>query len=153
MSNEPTDPKRPSKPPVGRFGRLARLGALAPRAGSLALAGLKRRLQGDELTEEQQTKARDKLLVEAKKTAEAMLKTLGEMKGLPLKLGQMASYIDGLAPPGYEEKFHSVLKQLTVTTNALARIDVVLRAIPTELDAARSPAPGYPAHVLPMRGA
>ncbi len=41
-----------------------------------------------------------------------MLKTLGEMKGLPLKLGQMASYIDGLAPPGYEEKFQRVLAQL-----------------------------------------
>jgi predicted unusual protein kinase regulating ubiquinone biosynthesis (AarF/ABC1/UbiB family) len=41
-----------------------------------------------------------------------MLKTLGEMKGLPLKLGQMASYIDGLAPPGYEEKFQRVLARL-----------------------------------------
>ncbi len=41
-----------------------------------------------------------------------MLKTLGEMKGLPLKLGQMASYIDGLAPPGYEEKFQRVLVRL-----------------------------------------
>ena len=49
-------------------------------------------------------------LQSAKKTAEAMLKTLGEMKGLPLKLGQMASYIDGLAPPGYEEKFQRVLR-------------------------------------------
>ena len=48
------------------------------------------------------------MLVSARKTAEAMLKTLGEMKGLPLKLGQMASYIEGIAPPGYEEKFQSV---------------------------------------------
>jgi predicted unusual protein kinase regulating ubiquinone biosynthesis (AarF/ABC1/UbiB family) len=41
-----------------------------------------------------------------------MLKTLGEMKGLPLKLGQMASYIDGLAPPGHEERFQEALKKL-----------------------------------------
>ena len=34
------------------------------------------------------------------------------MKGLPLKFGQMASYIDGLAPPGYEEKFQRVLARL-----------------------------------------
>ncbi|RYE75640.1 MAG: AarF/ABC1/UbiB kinase family protein, partial [Myxococcales bacterium] len=44
--------------------------------------------------------------------AEAMLRTLGEMKGLPLKLGQMLSYIDGLAPPGYEEKFQEALRVL-----------------------------------------
>ena len=30
----------------------------------------------------------------------------------PLKLGQMASYIDGLAPPGYEQKFQETLKKL-----------------------------------------
>src|SRR5690606_26421016 len=46
------------------------------------------------------------------KAAEALLKTLGEMKGLPLKVGQMASYIDGLAPPGYEERFQQELKKL-----------------------------------------
>ena len=57
-------------------------------------------------SDEDDERARAEAVLEsAKKTAEAMLKTLGEMKGLPLKLGQMASYIDGLAPPGYEEKF------------------------------------------------
>lgn len=63
-------------------------------------------------TEEEEERARQKALTAAKKTAEAMLKTLGEMKGLPLKLGQMASYIDGLAPPGYEERFQRVLRRL-----------------------------------------
>jgi predicted unusual protein kinase regulating ubiquinone biosynthesis (AarF/ABC1/UbiB family) len=111
MSDEPTDPKRPSRPPTGRLGRLARLGALAPRAVPLAIAGMRRRLSG-ELSPEEEDVQRAKVLAEAKKTAEAMLKTLGEMKGLPLKLGQMASYIDGLAPPGYEEKFQAVLAKL-----------------------------------------
>src|SRR5262249_19136762 len=63
-------------------------------------------------TEEDAQKAREKMLADAKKAAQAMLKTLGEMKGVPLKIGQMASYIDGLAPPGYEEKFQQVLTKL-----------------------------------------
>jgi predicted unusual protein kinase regulating ubiquinone biosynthesis (AarF/ABC1/UbiB family) len=52
------------------------------------------------------------MMADARKAAHALLKTLGEMKGVPLKLGQMASYIDGLAPPGYEEKFKRVLVKL-----------------------------------------
>jgi predicted unusual protein kinase regulating ubiquinone biosynthesis (AarF/ABC1/UbiB family) len=71
-----------------------------------------RRAVGPRRNEDEELEARRKLLKSAKKTAEAMLKTLGEMKGLPLKFGQMASYIDGLAPPGYEEKFQRVLARL-----------------------------------------
>jgi predicted unusual protein kinase regulating ubiquinone biosynthesis (AarF/ABC1/UbiB family) len=63
-------------------------------------------------TKEQELEDRRKAGKVAKQTAEAMLKTLGEMKGLPLKFGQMASYIDGLAPPGYEEKFQQTLAKL-----------------------------------------
>ncbi len=64
-----------------------------------------KRALGVKREEDEERAARERALKSAKKTAEAMLKTLGEMKGLPLKLGQMASYIDGLAPPGYEDKF------------------------------------------------
>jgi predicted unusual protein kinase regulating ubiquinone biosynthesis (AarF/ABC1/UbiB family) len=71
-------------------------------------------------------------LASAKKTAEAMLKTLGEMKGLPLKLGQMASYIEGLAPPGYEEKFQSVLRRLQAKAPPLSR-EAAVRVIGEEL--------------------
>lgn len=110
--SESDDTKRPSKPPTGRFGRLARLGALGTKAVPLAMAGFKKRFAGPEQTEDEERKQREKILIEARKTAEAMLKTLGDMKGLPLKLGQMASYIDGLAPPGYEQKFQEVLKKL-----------------------------------------
>ena len=38
-------------------------------------------------TEEEELATREKMLLEVRKTAEAMLKTLGEMKGLLLKLG------------------------------------------------------------------
>jgi predicted unusual protein kinase regulating ubiquinone biosynthesis (AarF/ABC1/UbiB family) len=98
-------------PPVSQVGRLARLGALAPRALPMAAEAVRRAFGGPR-TEEDQEAARRRLAREAKKTAEALLRTLGEMKGLPLKLGQMASYIDGLAPPGYEEKFQRVLARL-----------------------------------------
>lgn len=129
MSDE--EPKRPSRPPVGRFGRLARIGALGSRAVPLAIAGMKRRFSGEQ-TEDQERASREKLLVEAKKTAEAMLKTLGEMKGLPLKLGQMASYIDGIAPPGYEEKFQQVLKKLQAKAPPLSP-EAAEKVIKTEL--------------------
>jgi predicted unusual protein kinase regulating ubiquinone biosynthesis (AarF/ABC1/UbiB family) len=111
---------RPDKPPTSRFGRLARLTALAPKALPMAAEAVKRAM-GVKRTEDEQVVARAKLLKSAKSTAEAMLKTLGEMKGLPLKLGQMASYIDGLAPPGYEEKFQRVLKQLQAKAPPLSR--------------------------------
>lgn len=97
----------------------------------MALEGAKRAL-GSKRTEEEELKAREKMLAETKKTAEAMLKTLGEMKGLPLKIGQMASYIDGLAPPGYEERFQQVLKKLqdkAPPLSAGAARDVVIREL------------------------
>jgi predicted unusual protein kinase regulating ubiquinone biosynthesis (AarF/ABC1/UbiB family) len=93
------------------LGRLARLGALAPRALPVAAEAV-RRAVGGRRSEDDEAEARRRLIQNAKKTADAMLKTLGDMKGLPLKLGQMASYIDGLAPPGYEEKFQRVLVRL-----------------------------------------
>lgn len=106
MTDKPKD-----KPPTSRLGRLARLAALAPKGVPLALEGARRAL-GVKRDEEATRKADEKMSVDVKKTAEAMLKTLGEMKGLPLKVGQMASYIDGLAPPGYEERFQAELKKL-----------------------------------------
>ncbi|HTB74832.1 MAG TPA: AarF/ABC1/UbiB kinase family protein [Polyangiaceae bacterium] len=107
----PPPAPRASTPPVSRLGRMARLGALAPRAFPIAAEAV-RRAVGTRRSEEEEVEARRRVLQSAKKTAEAMLKTLGEMKGLPLKFGQMASYIDGLAPPGYEERFQRVLARL-----------------------------------------
>jgi predicted unusual protein kinase regulating ubiquinone biosynthesis (AarF/ABC1/UbiB family) len=102
---------RPDAPPTSRLGRLARLGALVPRGIPMAAEAMKRSL-GVKRNPEEEIEAQKRVAESAKKTAQAMLKTLGEMKGLPLKLGQMASYIDGLAPPGYEEKFQETLKKL-----------------------------------------
>jgi predicted unusual protein kinase regulating ubiquinone biosynthesis (AarF/ABC1/UbiB family) len=115
MSLSPPDGTRPPRadsPPTSRLGRIARLGALAPRALPVAAEVVRRAVGGAARTEDQEREARRRFAQNAKKTAEAMLRTLGEMKGLPLKLGQMASYVDGLAPPGYEEKFQRVLARL-----------------------------------------
>jgi len=106
------DDKPKDKPPTSRLGRLARLASLAPRSIPFALEGAKRALGKKERSEDDEAAAKERMAAEVKKTAEAMLKTLGEMKGLPLKIGQMASYIDGLAPPGHEDKFQAALKKL-----------------------------------------
>jgi len=128
-----SDDQRPSRPPTTRLGRLARLTALAPRALPIATAAVKRAISGgkrEDVTEEERTK----VLESAKKTADAMLKTLGEMKGLPLKFGQMASYIDGLAPPGYEEKFKQTLKKLQAKAPPLSP-EAAVRVIEEDLGA------------------
>jgi len=104
------DDKPKDRPPTSRFGRLARLAWLAPKGVPLALEGAKRAF-GKKDTPPTEAE-RKKVSNDAKKAAEALLKTLGEMKGLPLKVGQMVSYIDGLAPPGYEERFQAELKKL-----------------------------------------
>lgn len=117
MANDPPDGKdeldkgKGAAPPTSRLGRLLKLGALAPKALPFAVENAKRVLKLERSAEDEQA-AQRKMMEEARKVADSMLKTLGEMKGLPLKLGQMASYIDGLAPPGYEEKFQHALKKL-----------------------------------------
>ncbi len=106
------DDKPKDSPPTSRLGRLARLVALAPKGMPVALEGAKRALGLRNKDEPLTIDERKKLAKDAKKAAEALLRTLGEMKGLPLKVGQMVSYIDGLAPPGYEERFQQELKKL-----------------------------------------
>ena len=91
-----------------------------------------KRAAGLTRTVDEEAAARAKLLKNARSTAQAMLKTLGEMKGLPLKLGQMASYIDGLAPPGYEDKFKEVLKGLQQKAPPLSR-DAAVKVVKAEL--------------------
>jgi predicted unusual protein kinase regulating ubiquinone biosynthesis (AarF/ABC1/UbiB family) len=124
--------ERPDAAPSSRFGRLARLGALSTKALPMATEAMRRVAFGKRQDPEEERAAQRRVLANAKKTAEAMLKTLGEMKGLPLKLGQMASYIDGLAPPGYEEKFQEVLKKLQAKAPPLSR-EAAVRVITKEL--------------------
>jgi predicted unusual protein kinase regulating ubiquinone biosynthesis (AarF/ABC1/UbiB family) len=132
--------KPKERPPTSRLGRLARLAGLGTKGIPLALEGAKRALgKNKKRSKDEERVAAERLAADTKKAAEAMLKTLGDMKGLPLKVGQMVSYIDGIAPPGYEEKFQQTLKKLLDKAPPLspeAAVKVVteeLDAIPTEV--------------------
>lgn len=105
---------------------------LSTRAVPLATEAMRRAAFGKRRSEDEELEAQKRALENAKKTAEAMLKTLGEMKGLPLKLGQMASYIDGLAPPGYEDKFQEILKKLQAKAPPLSR-EAAIKVVTREL--------------------
>lgn len=127
------DDKPKDKPPTSRLGRLARLAALAPKGVPIALEGAKRAL-GMRKPEATSDVDRKKMAEDAKKAAEALLKTLGEMKGLPLKVGQMVSYVDGLAPPGYEERFKAELKKLQDKAPPLSA-EAAVKVVTAELGA------------------
>ncbi len=83
MSDEST------KVPQSRLGRLARLAKLGVHAGASAL----RKTDGS---------------AAAAKAAEV----LGTMRGLAAKVGQMASYVDGMVPEGQREAYEASLKML-----------------------------------------
>jgi predicted unusual protein kinase regulating ubiquinone biosynthesis (AarF/ABC1/UbiB family) len=77
------------KLPKGRFGRLARLAKVGVRSGAGLLL------------------SRDSG-VAAKKAAEV----LGSMRGLATKVGQMASYVDGVMPEQHREAYERWMKGL-----------------------------------------
>jgi predicted unusual protein kinase regulating ubiquinone biosynthesis (AarF/ABC1/UbiB family) len=92
--------------PTGRLGRLARLAALGTRATAGKL------VSGD---------------ANGAALARAAVDTLGSMRGLALKIGQMASYVDGYVPPAYRESFERTLQTLrsaapAMTEGAAARV-------------------------------
>jgi predicted unusual protein kinase regulating ubiquinone biosynthesis (AarF/ABC1/UbiB family) len=75
--------------PTGRLGRLASLASMGVRAGASLL--------------------RDKAGTSA---AEHAAEVLGTMRGLAAKVGQMASYVDGVVPEGQRDAFEGTLKKL-----------------------------------------
>lgn len=75
--------------PTGRLGRLARMAALGARTGASMVFSR----DGDAI---------------AKHAAEA----LGTMRGLAAKVGQMASYVDGMVPEGQQAAFERALATL-----------------------------------------
>ncbi len=75
--------------PESRLGRLARLAAMGARAGASILAD------------------RD-----GARAAEHAAEVLGHLRGLAAKVGQMASYVDGLVPEEHAGAFEASLKVL-----------------------------------------
>ncbi len=81
----------------GRLGRLAQLGGMAVGvAGDLARAQLSERFH--------------------EQAAQRLERVLGEMKGLPLKAGQLLSYIDDAVPEDQRAVYQGVLGRLQART-------------------------------------
>jgi predicted unusual protein kinase regulating ubiquinone biosynthesis (AarF/ABC1/UbiB family) len=88
-SSVPIFMERERKVPQGRLGRLARLAAMGARTG----AGLVLDRKGD---------------AGAAHAAEV----LGTLRGLAAKVGQMASYVDGIVPEAQRDAYEASLKAL-----------------------------------------
>ena len=97
--------------PVGRLGRLARLAALGSRAAASRVVGSD--ANGEAL-------------------ARAAVDTLGTMRGLALKIGQMASYVDGYVPPQYQGTFERTLRTLRSAAPAMSE-EAAARVVLSEL--------------------
>jgi predicted unusual protein kinase regulating ubiquinone biosynthesis (AarF/ABC1/UbiB family) len=106
--------------PTSRLGRLGRLGALAARAGA---GRLRAALGGDS----------------AAGVANAAAQALGAMRGLAMKVGQMASYVDGMVPPEHRDLYEAAMRSLrsaasTMPPEAARRVVLAeLGAPPEEL--------------------
>ncbi len=101
------DERRNEKIPQGRLRRTAKLGGTlggqAARYAGTRAAGLTR--------SEQQ--AQERMEARHLETAMAMVRTLGEMKGAAMKIGQLASFIDTeFLPPEYAEIYQRELGKL-----------------------------------------
>ncbi len=87
----------------GRLARLSRLGGMAAAiAGEAAGAGVR-------MATHARDEAADRL---HRRTAEQLARALGEMKGLPLKLGQLLSYLDDAIPAEHRHHYNEVLGRL-----------------------------------------
>lgn len=94
--------------PVGRLSRLARMAG----AGARTAAGLLRGEGARAIAVEQAAR------------------TLGELRGLAAKAGQMASYIDGFVPEKHQALFEATFRslQLAAATSSPAEIRAVVEA-------------------------
>lgn len=104
----------------GRFKRATMLGGMAAGlAGDVlgAAAQMGRKAVGPELH---------------RRAAERLLRRLGEMKGLPMKMGQMLSYVDDAIPPEHRSVYQDTLKSLRVRSEPMA-FEVMKATIEEEL--------------------
>jgi predicted unusual protein kinase regulating ubiquinone biosynthesis (AarF/ABC1/UbiB family) len=75
--------------PAGRIGRIARMAGLGARTGASLL-----------------------LSRDGKRAAQQAAEVLGSLRGLAAKVGQMASYVDGLVPEAHRDAYELALKGL-----------------------------------------
>lgn len=105
--------------PTGFRGRTL---VTAKLAGRLGLAAAKKMLDMKGPAAADAADGRD--------AAEALASTLGRMKGLVMKVGQMASYLDGVLPPGTQQ----LLARLQAESEPVA-FEQIARLIEAELGA------------------
>ncbi len=86
-----------------RTSRLARALGLSKLGARLALGQGKRLVRRDESAVHREM-------------ALAMVRELGRLKGLPMKLGQILSYMDGVVPDEYRDVYQQVLGELRTTS-------------------------------------
>lgn len=88
----------------GRFARVAMLGGMAARlAGDAASAA----------TQFAKTAAKEQAARRLhERAAKTLAASLGDMKGLPMKLGQMLSYIDDFVPAEHRDLYRETLRDL-----------------------------------------
>jgi len=117
------------KLPKSRLGRFARLAALGTRAGTGQLASLLGSKKAQQAV------------------AEAAVDSLGAMRGLALKVGQMVSYVDGMVPEEHRDTYEQALKTLRAAAptmspaGAVRVIEAELGGPPEELFATWEPEP------------
>lgn len=95
--------------PTSRLGRLARFAALGTRAGAGKIAAAFG--SGDA----------------EQRVAHVAAEALGTMRGLALKVGQMASYVDGFVPEEHKDTYENAMRRLrdaapTMSPEAAARV-------------------------------
>jgi len=103
------DPMSERKLPTGRLERLSQLARVGARTGLSMLA------------------SRD-----GKAAAEQAAELLGTMRGLAAKVGQMASYVDGLVPEAHRDTYERALRGLRTaapTSSSRTIIEVIEREL------------------------
>jgi hypothetical protein len=95
--------------PTSRIGRLMRTGWAARHAVPLAL---KRTVELLSSQKEDRKQVTEKILQEQEAVAEELFRTLGNLKGVVQKFGQLASYLEGVLPSEFAPIYQKVLSRL-----------------------------------------
>ena len=116
--------------PTSRMSRMFRTGWAARKAVPLAL---KRTVELVSAEKGDRKEAAEKILAEQEAYAEELFRTLGTMKGLAQKIGQVVSYMEGVLPPELAPIYQRVLARLQDSAPALPPM-VSQSVIEEELD-------------------
>ncbi len=116
MATMAKDKEESTGVPRSRLGRLGRLGRLAAGIATDVAGAAGRVAVGA---------ARDAAAARLhQQAADRLFDTLGKMKGLPMKVGQMLSYVDDVVPAIHRAAYRETLQRLQVKAQPLAWKDL-----------------------------